>query len=179
MSALLDQSERDRFVAALGKNISVIAPAGVGKTRSIVDRIVHLARQPGAETVLPRLIVVTYSVRAAQEMQQRTRTAIREAKVSSRVQRAFQQRRRFRGRGPVSRLSEKAIRQPPHCDAIVWIGGQQVFHQRQRGQRLHSLHKVESLLTFRDQVARRLGGRTCLRIARRSYQQKNRYALHR
>src|SRR5277367_4578092 len=93
MSALIDQGERDRFVREQGKNISVIAPAGVGKTTSIVARIVHLASLPEVEAVdrLPRLIVVTYSVRAAQQMQQKARVAIREAAVSMRVQRAFQQ----------------------------------------------------------------------------------------
>ncbi len=93
MSGLVDQLERDRFITAHGKNISVIAPAGVGKTRAIVDRIVELARQPEKIAVdrLTRLIVVTYSVRAAQEMHQRARTAIRSAGVSPRVQRAFQQ----------------------------------------------------------------------------------------
>jgi len=93
MSALIDQAERDRFVQEQEKNISVIAPAGVGKTTSIVARIVYLASLPETEAVdrLPRLIVVTYSVRAAQQMQQKARVAIREAKVSTRVQRAFQQ----------------------------------------------------------------------------------------
>jgi len=93
MSALIDQAERDRFVLEQGKNISVIAPAGVGKTTSIVERIVHLASLPEAEAVdrLSRLIVVTYSVRAAQQMQQKARVAIRAATVSARVQRAFQQ----------------------------------------------------------------------------------------
>ena len=93
MSALIDQAERDRFVLEQGKNISVIAPAGVGKTTSIVARIVHLAELPEAQAVdrLSRLVVVTYSVRAAQQMQQRARTAIRAAQVSPRVQRAFQQ----------------------------------------------------------------------------------------
>jgi ATP-dependent exoDNAse (exonuclease V) beta subunit len=93
MSALIDQPERDRFVLEQGKNISVIAPAGVGKTTSIVARIVHLASLPEAGAVdrLSRLIVVTYSVRAAQQMQQKARVAIREAAVSTRVQRAFQQ----------------------------------------------------------------------------------------
>ena len=93
MSGLIDQDERDRFVRAHGKNISVIAPAGVGKTTAIVARIVHLASRPETEALerLPRLIVVTYSVRAAQQMQQRARVAIRDAKVTARVQRAFQQ----------------------------------------------------------------------------------------
>ncbi len=93
MSALIDQAERDRFVLEQGKNISVIAPAGVGKTTSIVERIVHLARLPEKDAVdrLSRLIVVTYSVRAAQQMQQKARVAIRAAAVSTRVQREFQQ----------------------------------------------------------------------------------------
>ncbi len=93
MSELIDQAARDRFILEQGKNISVIAPAGVGKTTSIVQRIVHLASLPEAQAVdrLSRLIVVTYSVRAAQQMQQKARVAIREAAVSTRVRRAFQQ----------------------------------------------------------------------------------------
>jgi ATP-dependent exoDNAse (exonuclease V) beta subunit len=93
VSELVDQAERDRFVQLHGRNISVIAPAGVGKTTAIVDRIVHLARLPENVAVdrLMRLVVVTYSVRAAQQMQQKARMGIREAKVSARVQRAFQQ----------------------------------------------------------------------------------------
>jgi ATP-dependent exoDNAse (exonuclease V) beta subunit len=89
----VDQTERERFVRVHGRNISVIAPAGVGKTTAIVQRIVHLASLPENEAVdrLARLVVVTYSVRAAQQMQQRARVGIREAKVPPRVQRAFQQ----------------------------------------------------------------------------------------
>jgi ATP-dependent exoDNAse (exonuclease V) beta subunit len=93
MNPLSDQLERDRFTSAHGKNISVIAPAGVGKTHTIVQRIVAMARAPEDIAVdrLTRLVVVTYSVRAAQQMQQRARAAIRAAGVSPRVQRAFQQ----------------------------------------------------------------------------------------
>jgi ATP-dependent helicase/nuclease subunit A len=94
MSVLIDQAERDRFVSEQIKNISVIAPAGVGKTTAIVMRIAALAKlKPENEAVdrLSRLIVVTYSVRAAQQMQQKARAAIRAAAVSPRVQRAFQQ----------------------------------------------------------------------------------------
>jgi ATP-dependent helicase/nuclease subunit A len=92
MSNLIDQPARNRFEQGHDVNISVIAPAGVGKTTAIVNRIVHLARLPEAEAVerLQRLVVVTYSVRAAQQMQQRARSAIRAAAVSSRIQRAFQ-----------------------------------------------------------------------------------------
>jgi ATP-dependent exoDNAse (exonuclease V) beta subunit len=93
MTTLADHAERERFVTVHGKNISVIAPAGVGKTHAIVQRIVALASQPEAIAIdrLGRLIVVTYSVRAAQQMQQRAREAIRDAAVSPAVQRAFQQ----------------------------------------------------------------------------------------
>ena len=93
MNGLADQAERDRFVQLHGRNISVIAPAGVGKTTAIVERIVHLARLPEDAAVdrLSRLVVVTYSVRAAQQMQQKARVGIREAGVPARVQRAFQQ----------------------------------------------------------------------------------------
>ena len=52
---LADDEHRRRFVEVHDKNISVIAPAGVGKTRSLVDRILQLARQPDAEELLPRL----------------------------------------------------------------------------------------------------------------------------
>ena len=91
--SLADQAERDRFIEEHGKNISVIAPAGVGKTYGIVKRILHLAQQPEDEAIdrLSRLVVVTYSVRAAQEMQQRARAEIRHAKLSLKIQRAFQQ----------------------------------------------------------------------------------------
>jgi ATP-dependent helicase/nuclease subunit A len=93
LKPLSDAAERDRFTREHGRNISVIAPAGVGKTYGIVQRILHLAQRPEAEAVdrLSRLVVVTYSVRAAQEMQQRARTEIRRAQVSPRIQRAFQQ----------------------------------------------------------------------------------------
>jgi ATP-dependent helicase/nuclease subunit A len=90
---LSDEAERQRFIEEHGRNISVIAPAGVGKTYGIVQRILHLAQRPEAEAVdrLSRLVVVTYSVRAAQEMQQRARAEIRRAQVSPKIQRAFQQ----------------------------------------------------------------------------------------
>jgi ATP-dependent exoDNAse (exonuclease V) beta subunit len=93
MNPLADQLERDRFIQEHGKNISVIAPAGVGKTTSIVSRIVHLAKLPEAVAIdrLSRLVVVTYSVRAAQQMQQKTREAMRKENVSPRIQRALQQ----------------------------------------------------------------------------------------
>ncbi|PTY03447.1 hypothetical protein DB346_06070 [Verrucomicrobia bacterium LW23] len=72
----VDQPERERFIYGLDRNFSVIAPAGVGKTRSIVERIAAIAAQPDAVQVLPHLVVVTYTDRAAREMKRRARQRI-------------------------------------------------------------------------------------------------------
>ncbi|MDQ3119016.1 MAG: UvrD-helicase domain-containing protein [Verrucomicrobiota bacterium] len=84
-----DQSARTRFQSELDRNFSVVASAGSGKTRSVTDRIVQLARSPHAETALPRLVVLTFANRAADEMQQRARAEILEANLPSEVLAAF------------------------------------------------------------------------------------------
>ena len=84
-----DQSERDRFCRELGKNFSVVAAAGSGKTRAVTDRIVEIARSPHALTWLPALVVVTFTHRAADEMQRRARQQMLEARVSLDVVAAF------------------------------------------------------------------------------------------
>lgn len=90
-----DQAKRDRFVTELERNFSVIAPAGVGKTKAIVDRVVAIATGDAlrAREWLPRLVVVTYTKKAADEMHQRARNAIIERKVDltilSQFNRAF------------------------------------------------------------------------------------------
>ena len=71
-----DQAVRDRFAHELDRNFSVVAAAGSGKTRAVTDRIVQLALTPGAATALPRLVVLTFANRAADEMQQRSREEI-------------------------------------------------------------------------------------------------------
>src|ERR671935_2585977 len=72
-----DETARQRFVRELDRNFSVVASAGSGKTRAITDRIVEIAknRQRALEW-LPQLVVVTYTNRAADEMQQRARQQI-------------------------------------------------------------------------------------------------------
>ena len=67
-----DQSARERFADELDRNFSVVASAGSGKTAAIVQRVLSIARSPRSE-ILPRLVVVTFANRAADEMQQRTR----------------------------------------------------------------------------------------------------------
>ena len=89
MSEPIDQAERNRFIRGLDRNFSVVASAGSGKTRAITDRIIGIASSDGAREWLPTLVVVTFTNRAADEMQQRTRQRILEAGVSLEVLAAF------------------------------------------------------------------------------------------
>ncbi len=89
MNAPIDQASRERFVSELGKNFSVIAAAGSGKTYAITDRIVRMAKNRHARDWLPRLVVVAFTNRAADEMQQRTRAEILRAGVPFDVLSAF------------------------------------------------------------------------------------------
>jgi len=89
VSAVADQRSRERFARELNKNFSVIASAGSGKTRGITDRVVEIAKSRHALEWLPQLVVVTYTNRAADEMQQRTRQQILEARLSFEILEAF------------------------------------------------------------------------------------------
>lgn len=84
-----DQSERSRFVEELDRNFSVVASAGSGKTRAITDRVLEIARSVGAAETLPRLVVVTFTNRAADEMQQRARQKMLDEHLPLEVQAAF------------------------------------------------------------------------------------------
>jgi ATP-dependent exoDNAse (exonuclease V) beta subunit len=110
VNAPRDQSERHRFVHELEQNFSVVASAGSGKTRAITDRIVALAQHEHAAEWLPSLIVVTYTNRAAAEMQQRARQSILEAGVKLEVLNAFN--RAFFG--TIHSLCLKLLRQHGH-----------------------------------------------------------------
>ena len=89
MSESVDREARQRFAHEMDRNFSVLAAAGSGKTRAITDRIVELAHRPSALERLPQLVVVTYTNRAADEMQQRTRRWILEAGLSLEIIDAF------------------------------------------------------------------------------------------
>jgi ATP-dependent exoDNAse (exonuclease V) beta subunit len=78
MSRLVDEKARQRFACELTRNFSVVASAGSGKTRAITDRVVEIARSRQAVEWLPQAVVVTYTNRAADEMQQRARQQILE-----------------------------------------------------------------------------------------------------
>ena len=78
MSSLVDGNARQCFACELNRNFSVVAAAGSGKTRAITNRVVQIARSSLALDWLPQLVVVTYTNRAADEMQQRARQQILE-----------------------------------------------------------------------------------------------------
>src|SRR6267378_247801 len=84
-----DEFVRARFASELDRNFSVVASAGSGKTTGIIERILSIARSPNAAETLPRLVVVTFTNRAADEMQQRTRQALLEENLRLEVQTAF------------------------------------------------------------------------------------------
>src|ERR1700719_2055209 len=89
MNEPIDQPNRQRFVSELERNFSVIAAAGSGKTRAITDRIVEIAKSSHAREWLPQLVVVAFTNRAADEMQQRARAEVSQARVSLEVLAAF------------------------------------------------------------------------------------------
>jgi len=84
-----DEAARARFASELDRNFSVVASAGSGKTTAITQRILSIARSPNAADTLPHLVVVTFTNRAADEMQQRTRQALLEENLRQEVQTAF------------------------------------------------------------------------------------------
>lgn len=77
---LRDDLDRQRFVTESEANFSVIAPAGVGKTTAITRRLAKLVAQDDArqEPIVPSLVVVTYTRKAAEEMRLRTAREVRE-----------------------------------------------------------------------------------------------------
>src|SRR5436190_18663802 len=89
MVRLSDESARARFAGELDRNFSVVASAGSGKTTAITQRVLSIARSVNAVEILPRLVVVTFTNRAADEMQQRTRQGLLEENFKPEVQAAF------------------------------------------------------------------------------------------
>lgn len=92
--ALADQEARDLFVCEVSKNFSVIAPAGVGKTTAVVARIVHYIESKSEVRGRPNkvdLVVVTYTQKAAQEMEKRVKAALEEKAALNRHRIALKQ----------------------------------------------------------------------------------------
>jgi ATP-dependent helicase/nuclease subunit A len=84
-----DESARARFASELDRNFSVVASAGSGKTTAITQRVLSIAGSANAAELLPRLVVVTFTNRAADEMQQRTRQTLLQENLNPEIQTAF------------------------------------------------------------------------------------------
>src|SRR5712675_1843754 len=69
-----DQAARDRFIHETGINFCVAAGAGAGKTTAITRRIASIAAKRATDSqLLSKLVVVTFTVLAAEELRARTR----------------------------------------------------------------------------------------------------------
>src|SRR6266705_1941161 len=89
MVRLSDESARARFADELDRNFSVVASAGSGKTTAITQRVLSIAHSASALEILPRLVVVTFTNRAADDMQQRARQILLQENLKPEVQTAF------------------------------------------------------------------------------------------
>lgn len=69
---LADFSARESFIEETDRNFLVIAPAGVGKTTAIVNRLTQLLTSPDASNFAESIVVITYTNKAANEFQTRT-----------------------------------------------------------------------------------------------------------
>ena len=90
---LPDQISRKVFITRLNCNISLVAPAGTGKTSSIIQRIFQIATQPNAIELLPRLVVVTYTNKAADELSNRAYSLIQQHRLDAAVLQALRRAR--------------------------------------------------------------------------------------
>lgn len=84
-----DDLARVRFASELDRNFSVVASAGSGKTTAITERILSIAGSSDAVDILPGLVVVTFTNRAADEMQQRARQRLLQGNFSTEVHTSF------------------------------------------------------------------------------------------
>jgi ATP-dependent helicase/nuclease subunit A len=71
-----DQGARDRFTTEWAVNFAVVASAGSGKTTAISERLAALAISPEGADALAHTAVVTYTKKAAAQIQQRARSVL-------------------------------------------------------------------------------------------------------
>lgn len=84
MGQLIDTQERRRFVEEVGQPFSVIAPAGVGKTHSIIERVAAMLKNSGCPVAL-----VTYTKKAAEQMRRRLEERLKKAGMRSWAENIF------------------------------------------------------------------------------------------
>ena len=68
--------DQERAVSADGPEVLVVAPAGSGKTEVLIQRVIRVLERSAGETF--RILVVTFTLKAAEELRGRTREAIAE-----------------------------------------------------------------------------------------------------
>jgi len=92
MANIPDINDRQRFIEEIDRNFTVQAPAGVGKTQALAERIKCIASQPPetAISMLRSLALVTFTNAAADEMRERSRSTLIREGVSSQVLFAFE-----------------------------------------------------------------------------------------
>ena len=66
--------DQERAISAGDREVLVVAPAGSGKTEVLVQRVIRTLEQSSGEAF--RLLAVTFTVKAAEELKQRAREAI-------------------------------------------------------------------------------------------------------
>ena len=73
---LIDQEARDRFRDEWEANFAVSANAGSGKTTAISERLAAMALAPDGPARLRKTAVVTYTKKAAAQIEQRARQVL-------------------------------------------------------------------------------------------------------
>ena len=71
-----DQGARTRFREEFHANFAVSANAGSGKTTAIAERLACIALSAEGAALLPHMVVVTFTKKAAAQMRQRARAAL-------------------------------------------------------------------------------------------------------
>ncbi|MDR1436376.1 MAG: UvrD-helicase domain-containing protein [Puniceicoccales bacterium] len=84
--ALADWKDRHRFCHEWHRNFLAIAPAGVGKTTAIAERVARMALAPNGKDLIGELAVVTFTRKAAGEIRQRVGARLRAMGAGSGVE---------------------------------------------------------------------------------------------
>lgn len=69
-------ADQERAISATGRQVLVVAPAGSGKTAVLIQRVIRTLERSAGESF--RLLAVTFTVKAAEELRQRARETIAE-----------------------------------------------------------------------------------------------------
>lgn len=66
--------DQERAITAVGREVMVVAPAGSGKTEVLIQRVIRALERSAGEAF--RILVVTFTVKAAEELKRRARESI-------------------------------------------------------------------------------------------------------